>query len=573
MRPILLALTSLLALAPHAAAASDTAAGGPAPTARELFLAGGSLAVCSDLSPRACEREIAPSRQPPRYALIDAQRRAARAPALWTAPGAPSPERIVALIDAAAARLGKIVPGGMDAATLERALAGDCGQSGCAATDPHDAWSGLLDSERSALFAALELPAKAADGTRPRERAYPADSRVDGGVQVLQAFVAAARARSGGRPRIAFVTASAFDPLEPVDFYASLFAQLDADAVWWPVDAAIAAARFEGAGCAALPRLRLERLRLPGRERVYPDLVAQQQAFCRTRPHLLAEVHGVFFAGGDQWRLRQAFIDADGRPNDWLRELRSAHAAGRIVVGGTSAGAAVQSGAWMLSNGSVEAAVLRPIVALPPPEPGCARGDRCGALDEEQLTLWPDGGLGLAEGAIVDTHFSERGRELRLLLAMQAAGARWGYGADEASALHLREAGGRREIRALGERGGWVLQRSVERRDAAIAWYLAPGATLVVENERAALELDASAEAPVRLPTAASDSAFAPGALRGLAQSLAGACAGGVQLPAGTAVARLRCLPGTRGWRGPKGMNGVGPLALELERSAALGAR
>ncbi len=98
---------------------------------------------------------------------------------------------------------------------------------------------------------------------------------------------------------------------------------------------------------------RLERLRLARREAVYPDLAAEQLAFCRAASDSLPPVHGVFFAGGDQWRLRQAFVDPRDAANPWLQALRAAHAAGRVVVGGTSAGAAVQSGAWMLGNGSV----------------------------------------------------------------------------------------------------------------------------------------------------------------------------------------------------------------------------
>jgi cyanophycinase-like exopeptidase len=339
------------------------------------------------------------------------------------------------------------------------------------------------------------------------------------------------------------------------------------------VDAAAAAARFELGDCAALPRLRVERLRLPNREAVYPDLADYQRAHCASQPALMLQVQGVFFAGGDQWRHRQAFVQADDAPNDWLLELRQAHAEGRVVVGGTSAGAAVQSGSWMLGNGDVEAAVSRAARVAPPPEPGCTRGGRCGGLPEDALTLWPAGGLRLAEGAIVDTHFSERARELRLLMAMQAADARWGYGADETSALLLREREGRREIRAVGESGGWVMRRDAAMRDEVEAWYLAPGAVLVVEpeasaegGERVSLVLDAEASRATRQRAPLPEGAFDAGALRTVAQRLAWRCGASVHLLAAPGVAELRCAEGAQGWKGAGGVQGVGPLRLRFVR-------
>lgn len=546
---------------------------GPAPT-RSLLLAGGALAICSDLSPRSCATAPEdPARRPARYRIDEAGIARARDPALWSAPGAPTPDAIAALLAQAQQRLGG---DNADAALIEHALAAVCLGEACTDADPRRPWSVLLDSEREALLAALEVPQRHADGRRPREQAWPSRSRVGGGVDVLRAFVAEAQARTRGRPKIAVVTASGFDPMDAVDFYLDVFRELGADALWWPVDGAAAAARFELGNCAELPRLRVERLRLPNREAVYPDLVDDQRAFCASQPTLMRQVQGVFFAGGDQWRHRQSFVNERDAPNAWLLELQQAHAEGRVVVGGTSAGAAVQSGAWMLGNGDVEAAVARAARVAPPPEPGCARGRRCGGVPQDALTLWPAGGLRLARDAIVDTHFSERARELRLLMAMQAADARWGYGADETSALLVREQGARREIRAVGESGGWVLRRDTAMRDEVEAWYLVPGAVLVVEPEPTAphgelvrLVIDADAPRAVRPRGPRPASAFDGGALRAAAERLAWRCGEGVRLPATPGTAELRCAEGVQGWRSPGARNGVGPLRLRFVRTGA----
>lgn len=566
MRLPILALPILAALASHAVADSPPRTD----PVRETFLAGGALAVCSDLASRACRTPPAGGRSAPTYRIDAAAIRAAMTPGLWTAPDAPRPETIAALLKGAQRVLGERA---IDASTLEGALAAVCLGATCHEGDVARPWSMLLDTERAALLAALQQPEARDDGERVRERAHPAASTVAGGVRVLEAFVAAARARAADRrPRIAFVTAAAFDPMEPVDFYRSLFEALGAEATWWPVDPALAAARFEAGDCEALPRLRAERLRLARREVVFPDLASAQQAFCRAAVDALPAVDGVFFAGGDQWRLRQAFFGPGDRANPWLEALRAAHAAGRVVVGGTSAGAAVHSGAWMLANGSVAQAVAAAPVLQAPPEPGCSRGGRCGGVAEDALVLWTGGGLGLAADAIVDTHFSERARELRLLRAMQAAGARWGYGADETSALHLRESGTRREIRAIGERGGWVLHRPHgSADDGALAWYLVPGATLVVEDGSARLQRDKGARRARRPDAAMPASAFDSGALRALAQELAARCDVARRLPAGAAVAELQCQPDTRSWRGPGALDGVGPLRLRLVEAAQPG--
>lgn len=563
--PALTALLLTLAVSLHAEVPGSPGAAEAPP--RELWLAGGALGICADLAPSACREPLPPGRAPSRYRLDEAGMARAVDPALWSG-GGPGAAALALMLEAGREALGPAGSSteGVDAATLDAALQGVCLAASCAERDPRRPWSRLLDAERHAIRSALELPQIGPDRQRRREQARPSMSRSAGGVEVLREFVAAAARRAGGRPRIAVVTASASDPMDPVDFYRSAFAELGAEAIWWPVDAASAAARFELQDCAALPRLRQQRLQLSQRQRIYPDLAVEQAAFCLAGGSVLQGVHGVFFAGGDQWRLRRAFVDAADQPNPWLVELRTAQAAGRLVVGGTSAGAAVQSGSWMFGNGSVEAALARPVSTAPPPEPGCARADRCGGVDEDQLSLWPAGGLGLAEGAIVDTHFSERARELRLLIAMQAADARWGYGVDEASALQLSESAGRREIRALGESGGWVFRRAPGQRDQVEAWYLVPGATLRVEAERVELLIPPGAAAATRLTSTPPESALEPGALRTAAQQLAGRCGRGLTLSAGAHRVELRCAKGQRSWRSASGGQGTGPLSLSLRR-------
>jgi cyanophycinase len=472
---------------------------------RELILAGGALKLCSSLATKDCTPDASATvaavhaRTAPRYGLAAEVAgeafEVALDPRLWAGREAMRAPMRALLADAR----GKFAGMAVDEDTLRDHFESRCVGARsrvrpCRGTAPSP-WLRLDDPQQSAVLAALELPQRDTHG-RKREYAALDGGRLPHGAEILRTFVTAARAHAPGgsssahdatrRPRIAIVTASSFDPFDPVDMYLDALHQAGADVEWWPVDAALAAAVFDGAGCEALSALRLSILKLPGRERVYPDLAEQQARACaqsealRTLPD---RVQGVFFTGGDQWKLRRAFFRRDDTPNAWLLALRAAVARGDVVIAGTSAGSAVQSGAPMLSNGTPEWALKHGAIASPPPAPGCARsGDCFGGLDEDAFTFWPAGGLGLAPGIIIDTHFSERARELRLLRLLADTGTRLGIGIDETSALHLRWHGDDRlEITALGAHGGWVFDAAQDCGTsdyAATAYYLAPGPSL-----------------------------------------------------------------------------------------------
>jgi hypothetical protein len=611
---------------------------------RELFLAGGSLKLCSSLARKECSPEAAGvvgaahARSTPRYSLDAAITgdafESVLDPLLWAGHEALRAPLRALLADAR----GAFANAQLDEDTLLKRLETRCigagGQAHSCRGTARSPWRRLDDDTQAAVLAALELPQFKGDARKREIAALDGGRRGDGAV-ILRAFVAAARARlpentanaaAASKPRIAVVTASAFDPFDPVDLYLDALRQAGAEVEWWPVDAALAAAVFDGAGCAALPALRRSHLKLPGRERVYPDLAAEQSRAClqperlRTLPD---RVQGVFFTGGDQWKLRKAFFHRDGdRPNAWLLALRAAAARGDVVIAGTSAGSAVQSGAPMLSNGSPERAVRDGAIASPPPASGCARsGDCVDGLAEDAFTFWPAGGLALAPGIIVDTHFSERAREVRLLRLLADTGNRLGVGIDETSALHLRwraaaatdadasasaaavsvareergGAAGSLEIRALGAAGGWVFDVSNAPQKTqgvrARGWYLAPGSRLDWSPNEALLHAEPARESATPSPWASAHaaetrppkwptSALDDGALRSVAQALAVAGDGDGErtktLPiAGTAArVTLSALPAVSVQgrspavvpaAGDATMRSIGPLLIELQ--------
>ncbi len=121
---------------------------------------------------------------------------------------------------------------------------------------------------------------------------------------------------------------------------------------------------------------------------------------------IVEEATGVFFTGGDQTKIVD-FIKGT-RLDD---AIHARHAAG-IVVGGTSAGAAMMpdemiTGGASVSNPSVDAVRMGP-------------------------------GMGFLPGIVIDQHFAQRGRLGRLLAALVQQPALLGLGIDEDTAILVK---------------------------------------------------------------------------------------------------------------------------------------
>jgi cyanophycinase len=127
------------------------------------------------------------------------------------------------------------------------------------------------------------------------------------------------------------------------------------------------------------------------------------QANEATVDEVLATATGVFFTGGDQ--LRITTVLGGTRTDSALQRLVRA---GTIVLGGTSAGAAMMSGTMIIGGEG----------------PGVTRaGVRTGP------------GLEFLPGVLIDMHFAERGRLNRLLSAVARYPHELGLGIDENTAI------------------------------------------------------------------------------------------------------------------------------------------
>jgi cyanophycinase len=154
----------------------------------------------------------------------------------------------------------------------------------------------------------------------------------------------------------------------------------------------------------------------------------------------------VFFTGGDQLRLTSVL---GGSPV--LQAIRERYQTGGIVAG-TSAGAAAMTPTMIFERGATS-----------------------GALQKGNVQTTP--GLGLLHGAVIDTHFIDRGRFSRLLEVVAANPDHVGLGLGEDTGIIVRDG---RLVEVIGT-GLVVVVDGHQLRFSNIS-RAAKGAPIVVEN-------------------------------------------------------------------------------------------
>ena len=288
------------------------------------------------------------------------------------------------------------------------------------------------------------------------------------------------------KPRILVVTASARDPFEAVDFYTDVFTQAGADVTWLPIDAALNAL-WQNHGkqaktCQQLESYQAEKLSTIKRKFIYPDHYLNQLKWCQAPERFIKAINqadGLFINGGDQSLTRQAFKNNDGSDNQLLTAIRKQLKNNQLIVGGSSAGTAVMSGGRyqnqpipMITNGRSETALIRGAKANVVPSAGCQKDNQCGAVLNDDLTYNSLGGLGLFNWGIMDTHFSERGRQGRLVRLVEDTQSRFAFGVDEATALVVAwENPNDVVMQVAGQTGVFIVERNSSKRQNKITTY------------------------------------------------------------------------------------------------------
>lgn len=485
------------------------------------------------------------------------------------------PERLVS--QAARARVHAMLaaaPGPWDAAQFSSWMA---------------AGGAFTPGEQAALRHVFALPTDAPERRRQlRSVAFSTDQDT---VAIYRAFVeAASAAAGGGKPTIGVVTASADDPFNDHDIYVSALRSAGATVVWLPFDGGLRRA-LDANDCAHLPidYSSYAQVGTVARafhsDRLFPDLAAQQVRACENNAaalnRTLASLHGVFFTGGNQARHRDSLMSG-ALPSPQLEILRRRFAAGQLVVAGSSAGNAVQAGGtWqgrpvpMIAGGDPVASLLRGYTLADAPQV---------ELPGEGGTYQRQGGLGFFSFGPLDSHFSERAREGRLVRLAADTAMEYAFGVDENTALVVgrADAPGVTRMSVVGAHGVWVADlRAATRTSAQGApfaiegvrvHYLHQGDTLAIDRAGAlTVTLAARADAAgARIPAGAPRSGLRLARLASeLAASGSGQASGTLgACPAG-ALMTLRRLPSARLAASARAQLSYTGLALSIGPCAA----
>ena len=390
---------------------------------------------------------------------------------------------------------------------------------------------GLPLAELSALRNALvDTPPLSQRKVQARSNRFSSNTA---SAHIFATFVAAARVHSVGKtPLVGVVTASG-GPHPFVDHDLNVFALRSAGAqvVYLPLEGGFRGA-LDAQDCAHL-RYDYDSYANTNPERavfhshlLFPDLARQQQDMCENHAAelnaVLRQLHGIYFSGGNQARHLESFVtrDTGGRYTGFSTQwqiIQSRHAQGKLVVAGTSAGNHFQGGGlWrgrtvpMVGGGDSYDVLKNGYTTGRGPANDVSTAGTADANASYPAVIYPEGGLGTFRFGVLDSHFSRRTREARLIRAVADSGMDYGFGVDENTALVVSQtdAAGSTHFSVVGAAGVFIVDvRTAQAAPSgspawsvqgAVAHYLLPGDTA---------RIDAAGELQVQL---ASDVAVLP---------------------------------------------------------------
>jgi cyanophycinase len=330
---------------------------------------------------------------------------------------------------------------------------------------------------------------------------------------IYQTFIDAARSKAAAnrgatRPRIGLVTASAENPFNDRDIYYYALKSAGADVFWLPLDGGMRTA-IDTQLCEFAPIFYADyATRGSSREyfhmdKIYPDLSTQQIQFCKNAAKELDEnlhkLDGIFFTGGNQTRHLESFVStiktSEPHPtrviSKQLTILQNRYQQGKLVVAGSSAGDAIQAGGnWKgkpipMIGGGDSMRVLHS---------GFAQGGEAKPENAQAKgTSYANGGLGFFEFGVLDSHFSIRSREGRLIRLVSDSGVDYGFGVDENTALivNAKNQYGTTAMSIIGAGGVFIVDaRTAQSKAAADAPFHIENVLIHYLTEGDSVEID-----------------------------------------------------------------------------------
>lgn len=320
----------------------------------------------------------------------------------------------------------------------------------------------LTDQQYYFVLDMLEVQVLDSNGNRLKEAVLTSNNKIEASTEILSGIVKRLK-MVNQHPKIIVTTASSRDPYESADFYEGLFANQGVEVEWLPLTPALAFA-IDNNQCNNLPKLRQGLSGSVNRETVYPDRTAAELKLCKSGEQVLIKklqsADAIMFNGGDQTLTKSIFYRKNNTAYPWTKTIRET---GMLI--GTSAGTAVQGGGInkfgmvpMITNGSSKQALLTGAISSIRPSEDCEKDDSCSEnVSSKTLTYDEKGGLASFDLGILDTHFSERNRSLRLFTLVAHTNQEYGFGIDETTALIVDTYDGNKQISVIGKSGVVVI--------------------------------------------------------------------------------------------------------------------
>jgi cyanophycinase len=167
---------------------------------------------------------------------------------------------------------------------------------------------------------------------------------------------------------------------------------------------------------------------------------------------------GFFFGGGDQSRLITCFYLSNRQNSPALSAILNRYAAGS-VISGSSAGTAIMNGAPMVTGGESYNALRYGAFSS------------ISANNPDDLSYDNLGGFALFNYGLIDTHFSERGRQARIVRLASDRAKTMAYGVDENTALVVTNADtSSASMSVLGQNGVFIFDLSGSTKGTGSYW-------------------------------------------------------------------------------------------------------
>ena len=430
-----------------------------------LVLIGGALTTCSSMSSDNCENKTQlDGKKSNQYQLSDEALNKIKSQ--WVNDNVDNRNKVLQLLSTIAAKQSKQI----DKSTLLWAW--------------RDLDNGLLnslsDQEYNFVFDMLEIPVLDVENKRIKEVVNTKINKEHSANDILN-FISATAKINVKKPTLLAITASSRDPYESADFYEGLLNFDGIEAHWLALTPALAQAISTGK-CEDLGRIREQSMQLFNRDKIYTDRIHAEQKLCAQGiDNLLKTINsatGVMLNGGDQSLTRKVMYDDNGKLYPWTQAIRT-----RPLLIGTSAGTAIQSGGEnqagkvaMITNGTSLSALREGAHALAAPSERCT-GKCSQGLTADSVTYQPLGGLGSFNMGVLDTHFSERNRTVRLATVLNATKQQHGFGIDETTALVVINSAKTQLMTVVGKNG--VVYLNAPSEDAMFHYSYWPAGAVI----------------------------------------------------------------------------------------------